>query len=242
LFCFLFLSSCNICTTTESDNHNVVTFSDINFELAIRESLNKPSGDITKSDMLTITYLEGWSKGIISIDGIEYCENLEVINLWDNQISDIRPLVDLPKLTGLSLPKNQISDISPLGDLPQLTYLNLLNNQITNISVLADLINLEVFDLSNNQIYDISALTDLTNLYWLELYRNQITDISALKELLNIEWVVLHNNQITDIYPLIQNQGINNGDMINLLDNQLNETSINTYIPQLEARGVEVVY
>lgn len=157
VFCLILLFQCKKAPSTGSDP-NVVTFSDINFELAIRESLNKLNGDITKSDMLTIIYLEGWSKGIISIDGIEYCENLEVINLWDNQISDFSALVDLPKLTGLSLPKNQISDISILVDIPNLTYLNLSSNQINDISVLTDLTNLTVIGLSNNQIADISAL------------------------------------------------------------------------------------
>ena len=60
LLFFLLLFSCDICSPTEDTNPNAVTFSDINFELAIRESLNKQNGDITKADMLTITYLEGW--------------------------------------------------------------------------------------------------------------------------------------------------------------------------------------
>ncbi len=102
-FCFLLLFSCDICSPTESTDPNVVTFSDINFETLIREVLNKQSGDITRSDMSSITYLEGWSRGIVSIDGIEYCNNLEVINMWDNNISNIDALVDLTKLTGLSL-------------------------------------------------------------------------------------------------------------------------------------------
>lgn len=241
LFCSLLLFQCKTTLPTGSDP-NAVTFSDINFELVIRESVNKHSGDITKSDMLTITYLEGWSKGIISIDGIEYCENLEVINLWDNQISDISALAGLTKLTGLSLPKNQISDISALVGLTSLIALNLSDNQITNISVLADLINIETLDLATNQVNDISALVDLTNLEYLNLSDNQIADISALAELTNLSWLELYGNQITDIFPLVQNQGINTGDYVELINNPLSETSINTYIPQLQARGVFVNY
>ena len=48
-------------------------------------------------------------------------------------------------------------------------------------------------------------------------------------------------NQIIDIYPLIQNSGIDNGDIVDLSHNPLNETTINTYIPQLESRGVNVI-
>ena len=175
-FCFLLLFSCDICSLTESNDPNVVTFSDINFELAIRETLNKPSGDITKSDMLTIINLGGRNMGIISIDGIEYCKNIEFINMWDNQISDISSLANLPKLTGLAIPRNQIHDISCLEDLTNLTYLGLANNQII------------------------------------------------------------------DIYPLIRNRNIDDGDIINIIENPLSETSINTYMPILVARGVEVLY
>lgn len=132
LFCSLLLFQCKTTLPTGSDP-NAVTFSDINFELVIRETLNKPSGDITKSDMLTIIYLEGWSKGIINIDGIEYCKNL----------------------TGLVLSGNQIADISALADLINIYWLRLHHNQISNISVLASLTNLTSLDLSSNQISDM---------------------------------------------------------------------------------------
>ena len=218
--CSLFLFSCDICSPTESIDPNIVTFSDINFELVIRESLNKQSGNITKSDMVTITYLEGWSKGIISIDGIEYCKNLEVFNLLDNQISDISVLVGLPNLTGIGL----------------------TNNQINDISILADLTNLIVIDLARNPISDFNSLSGLNRLESLSLYDNAISDISFVVGLTNLITLNLRGNQISDIYPLVQNQGINSGDTIHLYANPLSETSINTYIPQLEARGVEVIY
>ena len=71
---------------------------------------------------------------------------------------------------------------------------------------------------------------------------NQITEISALITLENLSSLYLSGNQIADIYPLIQNNGIGNGDRANLSNNPLSETSINIYIPQLEARGVTVTY
>lgn len=197
VFCLILLFQCKKAPSTGSDP-NVVTFSDINFELAIRESLNKLNGDITKSDMLTIIYLEGWSKGIISIDGIEYCENLEVINLRNNQISDISSLTDLQ--------------------------------------------NINYIDIAKNQIADINALTNLTNLLELTISDNQISDISALTGLINLKYLNLSVNKISDIQPLIQNQGINDGDTVTLYSNPLSEISINTFIPQLVDRGVDISY
>ena len=97
-------------------------------------------------------------------------------------------------------------------------------------------------NLFNNQIVDISALGGLTNLEALGIFNNQIVDISALGGLTNLVTIAISDNQITDIYPLVQNQGINTGDYVELINNPLSETSINTYIPQLEARGVHVYY
>jgi len=49
-----------------------------------------------------------------------------------------------------------------------------------------------------------------------------------------------NDNNVVDILPLINNSGIDNGDIVWLENNELNDTSINIYIPQLEARGVTV--
>ena len=167
-------------TTTKTVNvqqqSTGVTFPDANFETLIRETLNKPTGDITNTDLATITELNGDSKNIYNISGIEHCTNLQ----------------------GLTL--------------------------------------------SFNQIIDISALSGLTNLQGLTLWSNQIIDISALSGLTNLTILYLSDNQIIDIYPLIQNSGIDNDDEVNISYNPLSETSINTYIPQLEARGVNVYY
>lgn len=176
VFCFLIFLNFTGCSAPTEIDDSGITFSDSAFEALIREVLNKPSGNIIKNDMMTINYLSGYERDISSIDGIEYCKNLEWINIRTNQISDI----------------------SPLAVLKRLQYINLWTNQISNISAL-------------------SELTSLTNLY-------------------------IGGNQIEDIYPLIQNQGIDDGDIVVISYNPLSATSLNTYIPQLQARGVEIYY
>ena len=76
----------------------------------------------------------------------------------------------------------------------------------------------------------------------LNLEHNQISDISPLANLTSVTDLFLDGNQISDISPLVQNEGLGTGDYINLLSNPLSSDSINIYIPQLEARGVVVVY
>jgi len=168
--------------------------------------------------------------------------SLTYLWLWSNQISDISPLAGLTSLTDLYLEGNQISDISPLAGLTSLTTLGLWGNQISDISPLAGLTSLTSLGLGGNQISDISPLAGLTSLAYLYLYCNQISDISPLAGLTSLTLLDLVNNQISDILSLVDNVGISSGDLVDLKANPLHFTSINVYIPQLQARGVEVLY
>jgi internalin A len=93
-----------------------------------------------------------------------------------NQIQDLSSLSTMTHLYVLiNLSDNQISDISPLASLNPGT-LNLSHNQITDISPLASLTNLRRLELSYNQISDISPLESLTNLTILKLKGNPIRE------------------------------------------------------------------
>ena len=94
----------------------------------------------------------------------------------------------------------------------------------------------------DNNISDISPLASLTNLMELILHDNNISDISPLVGLINLEVIDLHGSNISDISPLVENSGLSEGDTVDLIWNPLSTTSLNVYIPQLKARGVDVTY
>jgi internalin A len=77
---------------------------------------------------------------------------LTELDLYDNQISDIKPLESLNNLTLLSLDNNKISDIKPLESLTNLTSLSLHNNLLGDIKPLESLTKLTVLYLSGNPI------------------------------------------------------------------------------------------
>jgi len=79
----------------------------------------------------------------------------------------------------------------------------------------------------------------VTTLY---LGTNQISDLSPLSNLTNLQALYLNNNQIVDISPLVENEGLAEGDTINLQGNPLSAEAVNTLIPELQDRGVEVLY
>jgi Leucine-rich repeat (LRR) protein len=159
-----------------------------------------------------------------------------------NQISDISPLASLTSLTLLDLMYNQISDISPLAGLTSLTELDLFYNQISDISPLSNLTSLTELDLGYNQISDISPLLNLTSLTQLFLNDNQISDISALANLTSLTELDLESNNISHIKALVDNPGLGDGDHVVLRFNPLSDASLNTYIPELGARGVSIDY
>jgi len=241
-----------------------LAFPDANLETAVREAINKPEGHIYISDLEPITALNAQNKDISDITGLECFVNLQVLELRDNNISNISPLAGLINIRELGLWGNDVSDISPLAGLTNLeilhlhhnnisdistlenlTFLHILhlpNNNISDISPLAGLAYLCGIDLEGNNINDISPLEGLTKLMDLSIKANNISDISPLAGLTDMHILHLHQNNISDISPLVDNSGLAAGDTVDLRYNPLSTESINVYIPQLEARGVDVAY
>jgi len=208
------------CAVVANFEQKPVHIPDPNLEAAIRETIDKPTGSIYRSDVEAITFLSAGHSNITILVGLEYCTNLRELGLCCNQISDMSPLSNLTKLEMLSIEENQISDVSSLENLVNLTNLWIEDNQIT----------------------DISSLANLTNLEYLGLGHNHISDISVLASLVNLGLLSLEDNQISDISPLVDNPGLGEEDYVFLENNPLSSRSVNIYIPQLEARWVFVDY
>ena len=168
--------------------------------------------------------------------------NLETLELSNNNISDISAVSGLSNLEHLSFNNNNISDISALSGLTNLDILELSYNDIDDFSILSGLSNLRNLKLGGNDISDISAVSGLTNLDILYLFRNDISDISPLSGLANLRILYLFHNDISDIQPLVDNPGLVAWDYVWIVSNPLSYEAINTDIPILLNRGVEVVF
>ena len=166
------------------------------------------------------------------------------ISFHGNTISDVSPLANMIHLSTLFLNDNIISDISPLASLTSLHELGLESNLISDLSPLlnAELTNLEWLYLSNNVISEVSALAGLTSLEYLDLENNAISDISPLSDLTNLTNLRLPFNTISDIAPLVTNTGLGSGDEVDVRNNPLSATSLNTHIPALQTREVDVLF
>ena len=227
--------------------------SDRNLAAAVREELGTP---ITRQSLRKLTHLEVANRRIRSLQGLQHAYHLRYLDLGSefiqgignvntNRVSDLSPLTNLPYFTYLRLDRNGISNLSTLARLRQLKYLSLNDNAITNIASLTGLTGLIKLSLDNNSITNIAAVAGLTNLTHLSLNNNAIRDVSALAGLTKLKALHLFNNGISDISPLLALSLIGTWRDRTGLDirwNPLNYASINTHIPAMRAKWIQVVY
>jgi len=175
-------------------------------------------------------------------------KKLHTLEITGNNISDISGLAGLTQFFAFNLRDNNISDLSPLTELKNLKRLDLQDNNISDLSPLAELKKLESLGLMRNNISDISGLAGLTQLKTLNLRSNNISDVSALAELKKLEILRLTGNNISDVSPLVglinlkPHGGRYNYSALSIGSNPLNYASINTHIPAMQARGIEVSF
>ena len=227
-----------------SDNltSDVSALSNLNKLEHLNLSANLISDISALSGLTDVKWLKLFKNQISDVSPLSNLNKLEALELSTNLISNISTLSNLTNLKWLSLDKNQTSDVSSLSNLTNLTNLQLANNQISDVSVLTNLTNLTYLHLSDNAIADVSALSGLTSLEYLNLHINLISDISALSGLTNLTNLYITDNSISDIAPLVTNTGLGSGDEVDVRNNPLSATSLNTHIPALQGRGVAVQF
>ena len=240
----------------------LVTISDSNFEALIRSTLSKPTGDITDTDMTTITTLEGGGWNISDISGIEHCTNLQSLALWGNQIIDISDLIGLGNLNWLDLSNNQITNINALvqnSGIGSGDTVYLIGNPLTTtaiayipqlqargVTVFFDGGTVVTFSDTNFEALIRSTLskptgditdTDMETITSLNGGGWNISDISGIEHCKNLKSLSLWGNQIIDISDLI---GLGNLNWIDLSNNQV--TNINALIQNSGIGNGDIVY
>lgn len=92
------------------------------------------------------------SYGINDLDGIQLCVRARSMNLSNNKITDLMPLIELKELEELDLSDNEVGFIDDIGNLKQLRSIMLSNNYIEDITPLFGLEKLEYANLTGNNI------------------------------------------------------------------------------------------
>ena len=150
-----------------------VRFPDPNFEAAVREEIDKPTGKIMQDDVAGITFLSLWRREIADLTGIEHMTALKWLECNDNQ------------LTTLDLSGNIALEVL-YCDSNQLTSLNVSNNAAL-VSISGRGNQLTELDVSNNPL-----------LHTLYLENNRITSMDFSRNA-ELQWVDLSNNRLNSL-------------------------------------------
>ena len=120
-----------------------IKFSSQELETGIRYHLGIDSSTPIRSEQLeSITDIDLSSLGITNIKDIAYMTGLQTLDLHDNDISDISPLLSLESLSEVNLSYNNLSSIFSLSfSRSQIMKVNVAFNHITDFSVFNTLTN-----------------------------------------------------------------------------------------------------
>lgn len=146
-----------------------VEFSSYGLELAVRDELDRPKGDITYGDLEQVERLALLGNDILeNPESYSYYMNDMTGDLSHGDVADLSLLASMPNLKEVWLCRQQIRNLSPLEGLP-LTTLVLCDNQIEDLTPLASLTGLRTLWLGGNTPSDLTPLAGLTRLRDLNL-------------------------------------------------------------------------
>ena len=138
------------------------------------------------------------------------------------------------------------------AEMAALSRLEARNANISNLTGLESATNLTRLELgpervanewrNSNSVKDLSPLAGLIQLTWLHLPNNSLSDISAVANLPRLTWLHFSHNNISDLSSLVANTGLGKGDKVYVRGNPLSYLSINTHLPMLQERGVEIYF
>jgi hypothetical protein len=181
--------------------------------IANSTTINRTPNETMQSFLKRLTHVRLQKKNIKKLDGIENCESLQVIYLYDNLIERIDILDKLKNLQFIQLQSNCIRTIPDLN-LPLLTKLYLDNNEISYISGLEKCINLEELSVSKQKLpseqslqFDPTLLSNISNsLKCINTSSNNLSILSPFSVLVNLEVVDFSGNNIgiDEIYSLLE--------------------------------------
>jgi len=113
--------------------------------------------------------------GNLNVDFPMYLlEDLEEIDMADYELESLEGIEACRYARVVDLSNNNLTDISELQELHQIERLYLSNNHIGMIDVLSNLIVLQELDLSYNDVDDLSPLFELSHLNYLNVMGNRI--------------------------------------------------------------------
>jgi Leucine-rich repeat (LRR) protein len=243
------LSNC-ISLTCRIDS--IVVFPDSALERVVRQTIAKPSGDIMRSDLQSLTELWGDNQHITNLTGIQYCSRLIFLHASSDSIPDLTPLQNMMNLRGLVMTGSHITDLTPLAGLTDLEQLIVGQNPITDLtplsgltklntlfihysqasdfSAISNLIHLESLNIGGNPTGNFDFIANLTSLHTLVINFCGLSSAAIFQNLTELEYLNFGYNQISDLSPL--------SGLTNLSELDLRHNSVSDILPLVNNAGL----
>lgn len=134
--------------------------------------------------------------GLRDIGSLAGCRELRRLNISDNQITDLSPLLDLPLLERLDASGNALRDLRPIMGLTSLRRVNVADNQVADTAALGQMEWLTDLNLAGNPLTDLSGLLKLGNLRSLSLKNTKLEDeqLKLLGQMSSLTYLDLEDN------------------------------------------------
>ncbi|XP_013403129.1 leucine-rich repeat and IQ domain-containing protein 1 [Lingula anatina] len=139
--------------------------------------------------------------GLVALDGLEDCKELQYIDCKSNELEMVN-LKDLSNLLYLDISHNSLTSIHGLEGCSDLRYLNMSNNKITRIGGLGHLKRLHTLLLSHNQLISTRGLSEAPTIQCLDLSHNHLPTVEDHEKLCLLQSLNLKGNNILEVPSL----------------------------------------
>jgi Leucine-rich repeat (LRR) protein len=185
-------------------SHNkIVTTSDLSSIAGLKELYMTHNFLSTKSveriaDLQWLTLLDLSDNNISDLKVFSYLSHLTELNLSNNQVEIIEGLEAVPQLAVLHLAGNRSRAVNITSTLPSLTQLTLSDNQITAFAGISGRAfpSLKILSVDNNKIQSFADCSGLKSLVKLTAANNAIRDSGSVLDLPHLEILDVSGNLI----------------------------------------------
>ncbi|HEX8575421.1 MAG TPA: T9SS type A sorting domain-containing protein [Flavobacterium sp.] len=176
-------------------------------------------GEIEVSEVLNVHKLELIRSYFISIEGIEYFRNLEILYINNSKIVNL-DLTGLPNLKRLDCERNNELVSVNFENLTNLNYLNVSGNRQLSLFNFDGLTQLKTFHCSMNKLVDL----DITSLLQLETFSCIYNELKSLKvsNLPKLKSLHIDNNQL----ETINFEGLENVELLGFSNNLISSVNL----------------
>ncbi len=212
-------------------------FPDKGLEAAVRAEVFEKRYNqepLTAEDVKNISRVVGRGKAIKSLEGLQHCKEVMLIDFENNEIVDLTPMKDLGLLQSVTLAGNKIKDITPLAGLVKMQLLDISRNEISDLSAIKGMENLRDLWAADNQIKSLEPVKDLKKVWSVDIAGNGLSDLAPVAQLKWLTTLDAQRNAIKDLSPISK---LTELDFLLLQKNQIEDLGVLVEMCEKDAKG-----